>query len=327
MTFPAATHQPFRAAHIRCCGLLALLLLGASACGTAANTYTPGEITKEQKARCRVVAQAFVDSKPEYPALREELREDPVAMAWFVRYLVSEIVHAREGQAEKLGEKKVRIDRVKEATKGRDTPAEWHLPGQHADSRAVGQVIAIGEQAVDVVVHDLVLKPQEFLRAIGVELLTGIGDPAVPALLELASTGDQQQQRVAARALGELGAVGPSFEALKQLARSPVWRIRSDAAKGLASGGPEARDFLIGMLQDEDPFVRRKAGEALARYKDRIAATALIDFLESCKGSKDLTGELAAQKALQAIAGTRGPRSASAWRRFVDEMPSGEDER
>lgn len=319
MTFPAATHQAFRAAHIRCCGLLALLLFGASACGTASKTYTPGELTKDQKARCRVVAQAFVDSKPEYPALRDELREDPVAMAWFVRYLVSEIVHAREGQAEKLGEKEVRIDR--------NAPAEWHLPGQHADSRAVGQVIAIGEQAVDVVVNDLALKPQEFLRAIGIELLTGIGDPAVPALLKLASIGDQQQQRVAARALGELGAVGLSFDALRQLARSPVWRIRSDAAKGLASGGPEARDFLVGMLQDEDPFVRRKAGEALARYKDRIAATALVDFLESCKSSKDSDGEVAAQTALQAIAGTKGPRAASAWRRFAEEMPPGEDGR
>ena len=81
------------------------------------------------------------------------------------------------------------------------------------------------------------------------------------------------------------------------------------------------------MLGDEDPFVRRKAGEALARYKGRVAATALVDYLESCKSSKDWTGELAAQKALQTIAGSKGPRAAAAWRRFVDEMPAGEDGR
>src|SRR5690606_26786714 len=134
--------------------------------------------------------------------------KDPVAIAWFVRYLESLIVHAREGQVEVLGEDKVRIDRVAEMQRRRLEPVQWNLPGQRSDSRAIAQVVAIGAPAVDVVVNDMVLSPQEFLRAIGIELLTGIGDPAVPALLQLAKTGDQQQQRVAARALGEIGATG-----------------------------------------------------------------------------------------------------------------------
>tara|TARA_R110002072_G_scaffold299403_5_gene474941 strand:- start:27658 stop:28641 length:984 start_codon:yes stop_codon:yes gene_type:complete len=327
MTFPAATqHAPTtRRSRRGSCAILALIAV--SACGTAANSYSPGQLDDDQMNRVKLVVKAFVLSYDNYPELRDELLQDPVATKWFIRDLESRIVNARNGQAEMLGEEKVRIDRVKEATRQRNTPAEWNLPGQRPDSRAIAQIIEIGEPAVDVVVNDLALSPQEFLRGIGIELLTGIGDPAVPALLQLARTGDQQQQRVAARALGEIGAVGASFEALRELARSPEWRIRSDAAKGLANGGAEARDLLIGMLADEDPFVRRKAGESLAAYKDRAAATALVDYLESCKTAKDWTGELAAQKALQAIAGSKGPRAAAAWRRFADEMPSGEDGR
>ena len=321
MTFSAATnHGPMAP---RCC-LAMLALFAVSACGTTANDYSPGQLNDEQLKRVREVVKAFLNSDENYPELRDEVLKDPVAIKWFVRDLESRIVHAREGQSEMLGEEKVRLDRVKEATRRRGKPAEWSLPGQRPDTRAIAQIIAIGEPAVEVVVNDLALSSQEFLRSIGSELLTGIGDPAVPSLLELANTGDQQQQRVAARALGEIGAVGVSFDALCELARSPVWRIRSDAAKGLANGGPEARDFLVEMLGDEDPFVRRKAGESLARYKDRIAATALIDYLESCMSSEDSAGELAAQKALQAISGTRMVRASSAWRRFVDEMPPGE---
>jgi hypothetical protein len=324
MTSPAATNRVLTVPRRR---LATLALFAVSACGSTASDYSPGQLNEGQFERVREVVKAFVKGDESYPELRDELLKDPVASKWFVRDLESRIVHAREGQSEMLGEEKVRLDRVKEATRRRGKPEEWNLPGQRPDSRAIAQIIAIGKPAVEVVVNDLALSSQEFLRSIGIELLIGIGDPAVPALLELANAGDQQQQRVAARALGEIGAVGVSFDALCELARSSVWRIRSDAATGLANGGPKARDFLVEMLADEDPFVRRKAGESLARYKDRIAATALVDFLESCKKSKDWAGELAAQKALQVMAGSKGPRAATAWRRFADEMPLGEDGR
>lgn len=311
----------------RCLGAAVSLLLCAASCGTPASNYTPGQLDTDQMSRCRAVAQAYVDNQAEYPQLRDELRADPVAMAWFVRYLETDIVRTREGQVEVLSQEDVRIDRVRAMQKRRDEPVKWDLPGQRPDSRAVAQIIAIGDMAVDVVVNDLALSPQEFLRGIGIELLTGIGEPAVPALLQLARTGEPQQQRVAARALGEIGARGVALDALRELARSPVWRIRSDAATGLSSGGPEARDLLIEMLSDEDAFVRRKAGEALSAYKDRVSAGALVDFLEACKKSEDWMGERAAQKALQGIAGTRLPRAATAWRQFAEELPAGEGER
>lgn len=306
--------------------LLALAFLLCSGCATTV-AYTPGKLDADQMKQCRAVAQAYVDAKPEYPGLLDELRADPVALAWFVRYLESEIVGAREGQAELLGEEKVRIDRVTAMQGQKKEPAQFDLPGQRADMRAATQIIAIGGPAVEVVVNDLVLSSQEFLRAIGIELLTGIGDPAVPALLRLASTGGQQQQRVAARALGEVGAVGASFDALRELSRSPVWRVRSDAAKGLANGGPAARDLLVEMLDDQDAFVRRMAVESLAGYRSGRVASAIVDYLQSCKKSEDRSGELSAQKALQSMAGVKSPRTAAAWRRFADEMSAEENGR
>ncbi len=306
--------------------LLALGFLICSGCATQAG-YTPGKLDADQMKQCRAVAQAYVDTKPEYSGLLDDLRADPVALAWFVRYLESEIVGAREGQAELLGEEKVRMDRVKAMQGQKKDPVQFDLPGQRADMRAASQIIAIGGPAVDVVVNDLVLSSQEFLRAIGIELLTGIGDPAVPALLRLASSGGQQQQRVAARALGEVGAVGASFDALRELSRSPVWRVRSDAAKGLASGGPAARDLLVEMLGDEDSFVRRMAVQSLAGYRSGPVAAAIVDYLQACQKSEDRSGELSAQKALQSMAGVKSPRTAVAWRRFADEMSAGENGR
>ena len=294
------------------------LLVG---CSLTSERYSPGELSLSQRARCRAVAQAYVDHAPEYPQLLGQLREDQVAIAWFVRYLEAEIVSAREAQAELIGEETVAAEDVRRST---DDPIEWNLPGQPRDRRALGQIVAIGKPAVEVVVHDLVLSQQEFLRAIGIELLTGIGGAAVPALLELAQTEGGQQQRVSARALGRIGARGPALEALRQLAHSGSWRIRSEAASGLAYGSDGARDLLLEMLHDEDAFVRRKAGEALASYRDSVSATALVNFLEACQASGDFKGELAAQKALQGLAKKKGMRTVAAWRQFVEEMASEE---
>lgn len=316
MTLPIATSPRSRV-------LLSMALLcvafAFAACGTAKETYTPGTLSKEQKARCLAAAQAYVDSDPSYPALRDELKQDPVAIKWFVRYLVFAVIKCREGQVQLVSEETMFLDQVRGST---NEPVRWDLPGQRPDSRAIAQIIAIGEPSVEVVVKDLATSGQEFLRALGIEVLTGIGDPAVPALLELARSGDQRQQRVAARALGQVGARGASLEALRELSHSPEWRIRSDAAQGLARGGSGARDLLFSMLSDEDPFVRRKSAESLGHYEDPVAAGRLIDFMEKCKGDGDMDCEIAAQDALQHMAGTKGPRSVSAWRRFAAELPA-----
>ena len=58
---------------------------------------------------------------------------------------------------------------------------------------------------------------------------------------------------------------------------------------------------------------------------DAVAADALVAFLEASKARNEWPGELAAQKALQQIAGTSSPRTAERWRRFVEELREGGD--
>jgi HEAT repeat protein len=291
-----------------------------AACAAGPDDYTPGEMSKAQMARCRAVAQAYFDRADDYSRLRDELRGDQLASKWFVRYLVHSIVTMREGQSVLLSEEKVRVDRIR---KMRDEPAQFDLPGQRDDLRAIGEIVAMGEPAVEVVVEDLLKDRQEFLRTIGVEVLTGFGDLAVPKLLQLARDGDDRQQGYAARALGAIGARGPALAALQELARSPEWRVRSDAVQAMASGGEPARDQLIRALGDEDPFVRRKAAEALGSYRDAVAASALVGFLEQSKQRNEWSGELAAQQSLQKIAGKKGLRTQAAWQQLVEQLRGG----
>ena len=101
---------------------------------------------------------------------------------------------------------------------------------------------------------------------------------------------------------------------------------RCDASElVVGDGGVAARDQLIAALEDGDPFVRRKAAESLGSYPDAVAAAALVGFLEQSKQRNEWPGEVAAQKALQRIAGTSGLRTAAAWRRFADELRGGSE--
>lgn len=311
MTAAVATH-PRRAL---AAALSAGLALGA--CAGAPDAYTPGALSKEQRARCRAVAQAYYDRADDYLALREDLRADELASKWFVRYLIHSVVTMREGQSMLLSEEKVRLDKIRRM---RSAPAQFDLPGQRDDLRAIGEIVAMGEPAIEVVVEDLLKDRQEFLRTIAAEVLTAFGDQAVPEVLELASAGSARERGYAARALGAIGARGPALEALRQLTTVAEWRVRSAAAQALATGGDDARDLLIRMLADRDPFVRRKAAETLASYPDAIAADALVDFLAASKEQEAWPSELAAQQALEQIAGAAGPRTVAAWRRFVEEL-------
>ena len=300
---------------VRVAALAALAALGA--CASAPEAYSPGELSAAQRARCRAVAQAYFDRAEGYVALRDGLREDVLAAQWFVRYLIHSIVTMREGQSVLLSEEKVRLDTIRRM---RSAPAQFDLPGQRDDLRAIGEIVAMGEPAIEVVVEDLLKNRQEFLRTIAAEVLAAFGDRAVPEVLEVATSGDARERGYAARALGAIGARGPALEALRQLTTSAQWRVRSAAVQALGDGGDDARDLLVRMLADEDPFVRRKAAETLANYPGAGAAAALVAVLEASKAREEWPSELAAQQALQQIAGADGPRSVAAWRRFVAEL-------
>ena len=311
--------QPLCASVAQAAGALLLAALLSTGCAGPREAYTPGEMSKAQFAACKAVAQAYYDRDASYESQRDALRSDALASKWFVRYLVHDVVRMREGQSVLLSEEKVRFDAISQP---RSTPAQFDLPGQRDDLRAIGEILAMGSPAVEVVVEDLLKDRQAFLRTIAVEVLTAFGEKAVPALLEVASSGDVREQGYAARALGAIGARGAALEVLRTLTRSKEWRVRSAAAEALALGGSEARALLVDMLDDPDAFVQRKSAESLGSHSDPDAVDALVAFLEVSKARNQWSGELAAQQALQKIAGSSGPRTTERWRRFAEDFRS-----
>lgn len=377
MTDPVAT-QPFGAASRIRRAVVGVALASLAACGGSSQVrkadFTPGRLDEQQLARCRELAEAYVARADDYEQKREAMRDDPVALGWFVRYLETDIVRVREGRAEITGRDTLRANpndrrdierqqgaRVRQLRED-DGPREWPIVGPRKDGdqdrrapdeRAIDEIVAIGEPAVEIVIHDLLLSGQEFLRTIAAEVLAGIGDPAVPALLRIVREGSSAEQRAAVRVLGAVGSDGDALRALAGLSETSEWRLRSEVAQALGGGGAGACAVLVGMVADEDAFVRRQVAKALARHVgerqavdaligmlgDEEAAVrrdaaealgshrgavdavrALVDFLAASQQRRDVDDEVAAQKGLQRYAGETGLRSLARWREFAAEQ-------
>lgn len=294
--------------------LRAVVLLGFAAAGCAgAPAYDPGNLSKEQVARCRAVETAYRANSPDYPALRDDVARDPVAAAWIVRMLVRDVFTAREGQP--LGEDTEFL----RAAAGIENPLE---------TRAIAEIKQLGVVAVPALVGDLLKHEQPLTRELGIELLADVGQPAIPALQEVVRTGDSKQQRAAARALGRIGIDDTVFATLRDLTRHGDFTVRADALRSLRGGGARAQQLLIDRLRaDDDAFVRRVAAQTLAHFPSRASGTALADFLERCERENDRDGQRSAHLSLQAVTGEQPAagkkvvvHTAPQWRSLVAKL-------
>lgn len=309
----------------------------AAACSSAPPTYSPGKLSPEQLALCRDTEQAYHEAElaqrdaamrtkngsaaPEltaraeessrrYEELRSRVVADPVAAAWLVRVFVRDLMVFREGRP--LGEG----DELFRAAAGITNPTE---------TRAIAEVKRLGGLAVPTLVGDLLLHDQPMPRELGIELLSAIGLPALPALQQIARTGEVRPRRAAARTLGRIQVDAEVLGVLRELASDADFSVRADALRSITSGGEPARQLLIERLQqDEDPFVRRIAAQSLASFPGRASAMALVAFLERCRREPDSAGEVAAQKALQRLAGERRLHEPAEWkaRNWPDVLPA-----
>jgi hypothetical protein len=152
-----------------------------------------------------------------------------------------------------------------------------------------------------------------------VHALVEIGEPALPALLDLVVTGRARARSLAAFALGEiasrtdevvaalaratcdadpavrvnaveaLGLTGGHRHAVPALAAAlsdPDADVRFSAALSLAQAGPAAADAVPALqaaLTDENRYVPGYAVEALERVASPEALTALVPFLKSAR--------------------------------------------
>jgi HEAT repeat protein len=282
----------------------AALAVAFAACSTVPPRYEPGTPSPEQAARLKAVEAAYRAKAPDYPAQRDAIAPDPVAVAWLVRMFIRDVFAAREGRP--LGEDD---ELLRAATKREDPLAD----------RAIAEIQALGAAAVPTLVGDLLQHDQPQPRELGVELLGAVGQPAKPALLPLAQAGPPKQRRAAIRALGRIGFDAEGLALARAMAVDDAdYTVRADALRSLRGAGPAAQQLLTDRLQaDPDPYVRRVAAATLAAFPTTAAAQALVDFLAACERANDKDGGVAAQRALRAMAGTRAARSVAAWREWA----------
>lgn len=300
--------------------LAVLLLATCAACGGAPQQPVLGELRADQLQALQA-AEAAYRADPADPAQRERaanvyqtrrdaLAKDPVAAAWLTRMFIRDLFAVREGRP--VGEDE---GLFRAAAKIAD-PVE---------TRALAEIRTLGAAAVPTLLGDLLRNEQPQPRELGIELLGVVGAPAAPAVLAELESREPRQRRAAARALGRIGPDPAGRATLLRLAEADGdFTVRADAVRALGACGsavePQLRQRLAA---DPDPFVRRTAAQVLANASDQASLRAIVDFLERCERETDRLGEKAAQKSLEQALGSRGPRTAAAWRQAIDALPAG----
>jgi hypothetical protein len=283
------------------------MLSGAAlwACaGAGGRLYDPGQPTPAQRQALVEAERSYRQNDPAFAAQRDALARDPVTACWLTRMLVRDVLLVRE-------RRDVGQDQVLAAAAGIRNPVEV---------RALEHLEAIGAAAAPTLVEDLLEHPLGDRRELGVELLGRIGLPALPALEGPLQDSEPRLRRAAVRAAAAMPFSPQTRQCLMRAAADADFGVRGEALRGLGGGGASEADLLRrSLLGDRDAFVRRAAAEALAGFRDRPTAVALIDYLERCKRELEPLGERTAQQSLQALSGGRGPRTVEAWRDWLGQ--------
>lgn len=294
---------------------LALLLVSAvtTACGSAggeARRHEPRpapELSPEDRQRVNEALRMVARNDPGFPAVRDALAGRPDTAWWLARAFVVDAVLALDQGA---------VD---------DVAFLRAVAGQGNASlvRSLNHLKAMGAAAVPCVVEDLLEHPHTDRSELGVRILTSIGKDALPALESRLTHTEPRIRRHALEVVGGVG--GPEVvPLLERGTRDPDFGVRASAYVGLARQGVAYLPRLHAALRsDPDPFVRRSVAKALAGFRDRGTAEALVAYLAECQSAKDGEGAAAADASLKRISGVRGTTHLESWRRWLATVPAG----
>jgi len=199
---------------------------------------------------------------------------DPSAVEALITALEDDEWPVRETAAKALG--KIGDDRAVmpliEALEG-DWPALWTVAealGQLEDPRSVGSLVAALQDS----------EGDRYVQQAAVEALGWIGEPIQrPLIVVLRDRDDGARQRAIA-ALGQMRDarnLNPLIGALRDI---QSYNVHQGALEALVQLGEAAVEPLIAVLQDDDPFVRRRAVLALGEIRDARAVGPLIAALQ-----------------------------------------------
>jgi hypothetical protein len=132
---------------------------------------------------------------------------------------------------------------------------------------------------------ELLRRRKSYIESAPVDALSGIGMPAVPALLDALKNQDPSVRSGAASALGNIGdpqVIPALLDALKDQDGS----VRSEAVNALGFiRDPQVIPALLEALKDQDGSVRSGAASALGYTGDPQVIPALLDALKDQDGS------------------------------------------
>ena len=235
----------------------------------------------------QVYRQHSNDSDPaadqQLAQLRSELCATPDSAFWLARLFVHDAVLALD--------------------EGRATDGDFVQvavsPKHDLLDRAVGQLVAMGPNAVPCLRDDLLRHAYQDRRELGVRLLHAIGPAAVPVVVPLASENDPALRRVAVEALAGMQEEPVAQAAIEKALRDEHFAVRGAAYVALARAGEAALGRLVRALaEDADPYVRRTIAKELGKSADPSARPALLAYRARCVKERDSRSLEVADEAL-----------------------------
>ncbi|MBK8975356.1 MAG: hypothetical protein IPM29_05485 [Planctomycetes bacterium] len=266
----------------------------------ADQTFRAREPSPALRAGLRTAAQTWVDGDAaRFAELRDGLVGDPLAAFWLTRWMILRMVDER------------RLER-------RDDDAA--LIAQPAWRRTFDAVVEIGAPAAPCVVLDLLRPADAVGRELGAELLTAIGQPALPALRRVLDVEDERVRRAAVQVVAGLEPTPETRAILDAAARDPRFGVRAQAWRGFVHGAEDAARLRAALATESDPFVRIAIVETLGAHRDVDSARALLTELERALAADDARMVEASRDALQDLAGRSDLTSLAALRAWVDSL-------
>ncbi|MDA8412204.1 MAG: HEAT repeat domain-containing protein [Desulfobacteraceae bacterium] len=146
----------------------------------------------------------------------------------------------------------------------------------------------LGSEVVNEVISRFVAADNEFAKYALATAIHRIGQPAVPALIEMLKDRDWQVVRSAINILGEMKS-RDSVKGLMLTAYHNDTRLRLESVRSLARiGGREATEALIDLLQDDNLAVRKQAIEWIGHTGNQKGLDPLIQMIKK----RDVLGKM-----------------------------------
>jgi hypothetical protein len=304
---------------------IATLLLIASCAGTGAGSadadprpartspdrLVERQLNREQITQLQELEQLWATGDESFLSKRDELFAADAALApWFAKAMTRAAV---------LG-----YDDLQ--SRGSAPEPERFAEDPHPFFRACRELAALGKPGADALRHYLLRDSRGANRKVGVLAMLAFDEAArVELIAKELESGPSVSRRAALEGLAGLRSERVGV-LLRQAAEDRDWQLRGVSLpiyaqwlRGRVEVSREARLFWNLHERDTDPFVRRKALEALGYLGDASQVRPLVDALEASVKKNDARAAESAATALRSLTRKRYGTQVHAWRVWLGD--------